>query len=366
VAYPASLLLISLVFWNQADVLVVAWIAIAFGDGSSGLVQSHWPLSRLRWPWQKDKSLVGSLLFVLVSLSLSLLLHALHPVFTHDAGGSLVASLVLVFACAAWVETLPGLLDDNLSVPLAAAVAFFLVREMDFTLAASLLYQAAWGVPWIALLALMAWRGRKMTGMGALAGFFLASLLFSAANWPGLLFLGLFFAIGSGVSHWQRGASVEKHEVRSVRHALANGLAGTLFAVVFFVRGEPGWFWACAAAFGGSLSDTLSSEWGSRFGTRFIDLVRLKPGTRGHNGVVSPEGLLAGVAGALVIGSVVGVLEASWMALLVVTLSGFFGNVVDSLLGGTLEGPEGFNNEGVNFLASASAGFMALAWWLML
>src|SRR5439155_1015126 len=99
-----------------------------------------------------------------------------------------IAAPIAAAIAAAFVETIPVRLDDNVSVPAAAAVVLWLASEMD-----SASWQAACGavvaaLPWaIALNALTAWgghRARTVSASGAIAGAIVGMLIYAGSG-PG-------------------------------------------------------------------------------------------------------------------------------------------------------------------------------------
>jgi uncharacterized protein (TIGR00297 family) len=98
------------------------------------------------------------------------------------------------------------------------------------------------------------------------------------------------------------------------------------------------------------MADTLSSELGMIYGKRFFNIITFKKDHRGLDGVISIEGTLIGLAGAFVM-AIVFWLYTDWSkALFVITIAGFLGNAIDSVLGALLERKKFIDNNAVNFL----------------
>ncbi len=121
--YALSVLALLLVFSDRLEVVAGAWAALALGDGLSNLAGRRWGARKL--PWSGDKSWVGSAVFVLSSWAGSLAL----VLWTAEGTGAALPGMgTVLLACgtaslaAALVESLPLPLDDNLTVPLTAAM----------------------------------------------------------------------------------------------------------------------------------------------------------------------------------------------------------------------------------------------------
>ena len=109
-----------------------------------------------------------------------------------------------------------------------------------------------------------------------------------------------------------------------------------------------------AASFSAATADTLSSELGNIFGSRYYHILSFKKMQRGANGAVSLQGTLAGIIGSAII-ALIYVLGTSWNAqhVLIILVAGTVGNIADSILGLTLENKGWLNNNAVNFLNTA-------------
>ncbi len=117
VLYPASVLLLILVFHERLDIAAAAWAILAAGDGMATLVGRRFGRGGL--PWNREKSVAGTLAFFCCgSLAGIFVAWWCRPNVTPqpDLWFSIAAPLVAALV-AALVETIPIELDDNISVP---------------------------------------------------------------------------------------------------------------------------------------------------------------------------------------------------------------------------------------------------------
>src|ERR1051325_4601460 len=112
VLYPAAVLALILVFNWHIGIAAVGWVIMACGDGLATLIGRAVPLARL--PWNGEKSLGGSIAFLIFGGVAALLMARLFD------GPAFWAVAVAVVA-AAVAETVPLRLNDNVDVPAAAA-----------------------------------------------------------------------------------------------------------------------------------------------------------------------------------------------------------------------------------------------------
>lgn len=373
ISYPLSVLILSLVFWENQIFMAIGWGAMAFGDPAAQYFGQKWGKYSLNW--NQDKSWLGMLAFWLAATAGSWILIMLLPENSYPVAmsqGEWGIVLMVVMGFAAIAESLAGTINDNLFVPIATgcmAWVYFHAPGLE-----AVILPEDWGAAAIAIgiFMLLSWASGKIDLPGTLTGGLLAILIFAGGSWAGLGCLLLLFVLGSFASVFRRkekqelGVAQEEGGKRSVRHAVSNaGIAGIFggLAVIF-----PEWQEACLAGIVASLatatSDTFSSEFGSYYGQRFVSILTWQPGVRGEDGLISLEGTLAGVGGGMIIAvSFLLVAETSWMWVPLIVLAAMMGNLMDSLLGATFQRWQLMTNDSVNFAATLTG---ALAMILLL
>ena len=207
---------------------------------------------------------------------------------------------------------------------------------------------------------------------GILAATFTGLTVSLLGHWTWLVALFVFLVTGSLATKWKmeekKALSLEEANegLRGWRNVIANGGAVSLVAIFnFFYPGEEWIYLAAISSISVALSDTLASEIGS-LDLRTRSITNLQSVPAGTNGGMSPTGTVAAFVGALVIG-VVGVVfspDDSTISeinlLLLITIIGWLGCQVDSLLGALLENRGYLGKHSVNFIATFSGVFMAL------
>lgn len=271
-----------------------------------------------------------------------------------------------------------------------------LLLVLPFT-AVSLLFQvqqwsasgpavATWAVGLSVLLGLVAWKMRSATPAAAMTGALIsASLMLSTSVFPyhpwqtGLVPVLVVLVLTSlatrfGRRRKERLGTAEQRHGRGAAQVAANlGVAALvllpavqlwLIDTRWFVRTRlaPAAIFAVGlAALAEAAADTLSSEIGQVLGGQprmITTLRRVEPGTDG--GVTLP-GTTAGVLAAGIVATA-GTLafHGGTLMLSISWAGGVFGLFFDSLLGATLERDGWLNNDGVNFVSTASAAGFAL------
>jgi uncharacterized protein (TIGR00297 family) len=209
---------------------------------------------------------------------------------------------------------------------------------------------------------------KKLTPAAALLGGVLCCAIYVGAGYTGLAMVAFFFLLGTAATTWRK---QEKHFLPSqaaesgIRHSgqvLANGGVAAicgLFMVAWPAQKEL-FEIMMASALASATADTLSSELGIVFGKKSYNILSWKPDQRGMDGVVSLEGFLIGLVGAGFIACVYALGNAWSYRLLIITLAGVAGNLVDSVLGASLERRGMLNNDSVNFLNTLAGALVGL------
>lgn len=205
------------------------------------------------------------------------------------------------------------------------------------------------------------WR-RKLTVPAAICGCFIGIIVFLGVGWTGIALMGCFFLIGvwATAHHVSRkelmGMAERNRGQRSASQVLANSWFAGLLGLVAVCR--PEWTADCsllmAGGFASAAADTVSSELGVVYGKRFVDIISLRSGRRGADGVVSLEGTVAGIVAAACPALLYALFTTQFVFVPAIILAGAIGNVADSVLGATAERRGWMGNDAVNAINTAT------------
>jgi uncharacterized protein (TIGR00297 family) len=372
VFYPTSVLLLLLLLPSRPDIVAAAWGIMAAGDGAATLVGRR--AQGVRIPWNREKTLAGTTAFVIAGGAAGAFLAwwcrpALipPPYLWFSLAGPIVAAVA-----AAAVETVPIRLDDNLSVPVSAALVLWSMSLVSEDLVATVVASARQTLP-VALLANAAVAGagyamRTVSLSGAVCGSVIGMAIFVFAGWQGWMLLLVAFVAAAvtsrmGLGRKMRLGIAEPHGGRrGAGNAIANtGIAAGAAALSALTYAHDAALIAFAAALTAGASDTIASEIGKAWGrgTWLIAPVRRVP--PGTSGALSLEGTAAGLIGAFVLAGAavaLGIIPAT--AVIPVVAGATIGSFIESGLGATLETSGILNNDSLNFINTGVAAYAAL------
>ena len=373
VYYPMAVLLLLVMFPRRPDIAAAGWGILAIGDGIATLAGRAF--GGPRWPWNRDKTLAGSLAFAAGGAAAGVFLAwwcrpatVPPPSMAFTILAPLAAAIV-----AALVETIPVRLDDNLSVALSSAGVMAVAslvsidRLPDALAIASA--RAPYAIGWNALIAAAGYFARTVTIAGALTGAAIGITVYLSTGWQGWVLLLVTFAaatIASRVGLKRKmvlGIAEERGGRRGPGNAIANtGVAAIASAVALAGASPQLAELAFTAALVAGGSDTIASEIGKAFGRHTVSITSLRRVPPGTSGAMSLEGTAAGIAGALALGAVavaLGLIPRDMLGIVVIAAT--IGALVESWLGATLEGPGVLNNDMLNFITTATAAIIAVA-----
>jgi uncharacterized protein (TIGR00297 family) len=382
VYYPLSVLILLLLFPWRLDIVAAAWGILAAGDGVATLAGRA--IGGATWPWNRDKTVAGTVAFVVAGTAAGLGLALWCRDVASVPMSFAIVAVPLAAVTAAFVETMPVKLDDNLSVALSAGgvlwiVAMIVARHatyeraegQEFESMAVVVFSIVFGVALFVntIVAVLGYAARTVSLAGAICGAVIGTAIFAALGWQGWMLLLVTFIAASVASRMgiERKQSLGIAEERGGRRGPGNAIANTgVAAIAAVLAGLDVHDAAARLAFVAALvaggSDTIASEIGKAIGRRTWSITSLRRVAPGTSGAMSLEGTLAGILGATGLGVAaiaLGLLPAALLA--VVVIAATVGALIESWLGATLEGPGILNNDVLNFINTAVAAGAAIA-----
>lgn len=211
-------------------------------------------------------------------------------------------------------------------------------------------------------------KAKKLTLPAAFTAALLGICLYIGAGYYGILMAAVLFLLSALATANKMlvkealGAAEKNKGQRTAAQVLANvGIAGMMGLLCFFYPLKIALFrLMMAASLASAAADTISSEMGMVYGTRFYNIINLKKDRKGLDGVISLEGTLFGLAASAII-ALVYAFSFGWkMDFWWVISAGTIGNLADSVLGATLERKYYLGNNAVNFLNTVIAAMVAM------
>lgn len=369
VIYPVSVLALILLYRHDLHIVAATWAIMALGDGMAGVAGAV--LRGPALPWNREKTWSGLLGFIIAGTAGAYVLTRwAAPGVAPDVALRICSAAALVGAI---VESAPICLDDNATVPLVAGAFMYCLYFVQRSALDSNLPFLGRRIVLAAVvnlaLAAMALGLKMVNRSGAVCGLLLGVAVYLGWGYKSFLLMFAFFTIGSAATRLgyarkaARGIAEKRGGARSWREAVANTLAGAFFSLLVITTHHEGAFlMALIAAFAEATGDTISSEIGQWIAGRVYLITTFKPVPVGENGGVSWEGGIAGtVASALIVGLAFRMGLCGKVGVFITLATAVAGNLLDSLLGATIERRGLVTNGIVNFACTSFAGMLALS-----
>jgi uncharacterized protein (TIGR00297 family) len=374
--YPASVFLLLVLFPDRLDIVAASWGIMAAGDGMAGIAGRHIPSARI--PWNARRTAAGSAAFVLLGGGAGAFLcwwcmpRVVPPPYSWF---SIWMPFAAAFAAAA-AETLPIRLDDNVSVPAAAAAVLWCTSLVNDELIVDTLAHTLRILPLAvtanAAVAAAGYFAGTVTFGGALCGLVIGVLVVATAGWGGWALLLATFGLAVIASRLglRRKTILGIAEPRGGRRGAANALANTGVATVAAVLSATTYavdvsLVAFVAALAAGGSDTVASEIGKAWGRRTFLVTTMATVAPGTSGAMSLEGTAAGVASAFALAAIGIAFDlVSPSAMPAIVIGATAGSLIEGLLGATFEDAGILDNDTLNLLNTAAAALCAV--WIVM
>jgi len=373
VLYPLAVGALIAIFNWHIELAAIGWAILAFGDGFATVIGRAAPIASL--PWNRAKSFGGLVGFILFGAA-----GAFGIAYAFGVAGDLAIAIVVAVIASAIAETFAIGLDDNITVPFAAAAALgvFGIDPLAYVLPPHI----AWF--WIVIntvLAIAGYFAKSVSVSGATLGWLLGTVIILGGGAGMYSALIVFFIVGTlctklGYSRKAAaGLAQERGGRRGASHAWANAGVAAICAVACW-RGlglVP--LFMGIAALATAAADTTASEIGQLIGRRTFLPLSFRRVERGTEGAISIEGTIAGVFGAALVAVAGTAMTARGLrpgftgvvtidklrVVLVITAAAFIGSYIESIAGSwNRRHGSPISNGALNFFNTAAG---ALLFW---
>ena len=217
-------------------------------------------------------------------------------------------------------------------MPLFTATWALLILNVETSQLQSLLLSALL----FATLSSLAVYKKWLTTSGAVAAFWVALLLLITGGYKAFIAPGIFLISGSILSKLNK--PQKEKDGRNALQVFANGIIGILFMIMYKIVHDPVYLITAIASFCISMSDNTSSEIGMYLKGSTYDILSFKKMPPGVSGGMSLQGTFAGLAGAMLLSyAATYYYSFSFIVFMQITIAGFTGMLVDSILGSWLQ-----------------------------
>jgi len=381
---------------SMSILLLIAWIltftsyefpifligeAIAittFGDGIATILRvteqaKHGSLDDISYSGRrvKPESVRVSLTLLFVGTVFASLIGLWITYWTEPIPFQLIFFISVIGAVTgALLECVSTKIHDNITVPIGSAMAMWLFASFGYSVSYTYMLLA---FAFALVLGYLAYRAGIADMSGLLSATLVGVLIIAFTDVWWFLLLLTFYLLGGGFTNYKYGYKQSlgiaqgKGGARGYKNVFSNSLVAIVASIGYtiFPHAANIFLYIYLGSVATATGDTLASEIGTTYKGKPRMITTLKEVEPGVDGGVSSLGEIAAIFGSMVIALfalLVGVIEIDQYCLLgmsIITISGFVGTNIDSLLGATMQKRGILSNNGVNLAATIAGGVVA-------
>jgi len=354
VYFPISLIILVLITWdggflgNDLKYLgALGALTLGYGDGFAAIIGENFGRRKYKI-LNNEKSLEGSIGMLLFSFLVALIILGLFL----GLDISIIRISFVVAVLTTLIEALTPYGFDNLTVPIFSTLSanYFINGSSLFLF----IYMACIGFIISFFIAYTAYRKKSLTLDGSIGATFMGTIMYATSGIFGSIMMVAFFISASLLSHFKKNEKkivakqFDKTGRRDVLQVFANGGVGLIHSILYYLTNNPSYLVFLGISFAAANADTWATELGILNKKNPLSLRTFKRVAKGTSGAVSLFGTLSAFIGSMLIGifatlgfSFLNIGELSFeyiKAFQLVTLGGFIGSLIDSILGATVQG----------------------------
>lgn len=354
VYFPISLIILILLTWNQGilgkDLKYIGALGaliMGYGDGFAAIIGENFGRRKYKI-FGNEKSLEGSIAMFGFAFLVSAMI--LGNFIGFEVNNMRISFVVAVLAASTEALTPYGF--DNLTVPVISALAaYYFIKGSSLFL---FIYMGCIGFVISFFIAYAAYRKKSLTLDGSIGATFMGTVMYATSGIFGSIMMVIFFFSSTVLSHFKKNKKkkvarqFDKAGRRDILQVFANGGVGLIHSVLFYMTNSPSYLVFLGISFAAANADTWATELGILNKKNPLSLRTFKRVEKGTSGAISFFGTLSALIGSMLIGifatigfSLLNIGQPGFEYMKVfqmVTLGGFIGSLIDSILGATVQG----------------------------
>ena len=337
--FPLSYLVVSYLFWEKNQFLILSLLILAISDPIAAQIGSR---KNSIWKfkvWHDYKTVNGTIAF----FTSCILILIIGNIFILEYKLIDSISFILITAIFATISEITSKRGtDNLSIPIISILIMIGLND-QFSIHQEVIDKLYIPLKLIAItfILFIPYRVKVLSLSGYLSSITMGALIILFGNTVQFILIALFFVLSSLLNLIIKKCTVRrsKNSHRNILQVICNGGVAICICIYDYFNPNPINIYLYAATVAAATSDTWATEFGKLSDSKPVSITSFQPIEHGLSGGITRIGIFGSILGASIIGLATYILVNSNLILIFgVIFSAFLSALIDSLIGDRLQG----------------------------
>ena len=336
--FPLSYLIVSYLFWEKNQFLILSFLILAISDPLAAQIGSR---KSSKWKfkiWHDYKTVNGTIAFFTSSVLILIIGNILFLEYQLMDSISFIL-ITAIFATISEITSKKG--TDNLSIPIISILIMIGLNDQIsiHQEVISMLYVPLKLIV-ITFILFIPYKIKVLSISGYFGSITMGALIVLFGNTIQFILIALFFVLSSLLNIMLKKYTVRKskNSHRNISQVICNGGVAIFICIYEYFNHNPINIYLYAATVAAATSDTWATEFGKLSKSKPISITSFQPIEHGLSGGITIIGVFGSILGASTIGlATYLIVNAQLIFIFGVIFSAFLAALLDSLLGDTLQ-----------------------------
>ena len=337
--FPLSYLIVSYLFWEKNEFLILSLLILAISDPIAAHIGSKKGSIWKFRVWYDYKTISGTIAF----FTSSILILIIGNIFILKYNLIDSISFILITATFATISEITSKKGtDNLSIPIISILIMVGLND-QLSIHQDIINKLYIPLKLIVIICILfiPYRMKILSISGYFGSITMAALIVLFGNIVQFILLALFFVLSSSLNLILKKytARKSKNSHRNILQVVCNGGVAMMICIYEYFNPNPINIYLYAATVAAAMSDTWATEFGKLSKSKPISITSFRPIEHGLSGGITLIGIFGSILGASIIGLAAFLLINAELKLIFGVISvAFCSALLDSLIGDTLQG----------------------------
>ena len=337
--FPLSFLIVSYLFWEKNQFLILSLLILAISDPIAAQIGSRKNSVRKFKVWHDYKTVNGTITFFTSSILILIIGNIF--ILKYKLIDSICFILITaIFATISEITSKRG--TDNLSIPIISILIMIGLND-QFSIHQEVIDKLFIPLKLIVItfILFIPYRIKVLSISGYFGSITMGALIILFGSTVQFILIALFFVLSSLLNLIIKKYTlrISKNSHRNILQVICNGGVAICICIYEYFNPNPINIYLYAATVSAAMSDTWATEFGKLSESKPILITSFRPIEHGLSGGITMIGILGSLLGSSIVGLATYLLIDSELILIFgIIFTGFLSALFDSLIGDKLQG----------------------------